>query len=316
MYNFRVNKITDWIKANKLSTILIVVVAYFLLRNNSLTHKSYNSMNTAFPGVVSESAGFGGNFGISADMAMPEMQRIAPTEPYSPQPDVSDRRVVTESSVSLVVESVRASLDQIQGKAEEVGGYMVNTNLSSPGESANGWITIRIPATEMSSFLEYLRTNSVKVVNESISGRDVTDQYIDIEERLRTLTKTKTIFEGILDSATDVDEIIRVQDRILSVQSQIESLQGQLQRLDATSTTTLISINLSTDEYSLPYAPDEPWRPEVVFKLAVRELVGTLRGLASQAIWLAVYSVIWVPALTLFLLVKKWWHNRNQTQKQ
>lgn len=312
------NKILDWIKANKLSTVLLLILGYFLLNFGVATPflGSYDRQDT-YPSSMMESAGFGGmGFAPTADTMLQKGidLPISPINEVTPQPNVENRKVVTESNVSIVVKEVRGSLDQIQSKAEELGGYMVNASLSSPGETANGWLTVRIPATQLTGFLEYLRSNSIKVVNESVSGTDVTDQYVDMEERLRTLNKTKTIFEGILDSASDVDEIIKVQDRILSVQSQIEYLQGQMQKLDATSSTTLVAINLSTDEYSLPYAPDEPWRPEVVFKLAVRDLVTTFRGLATKVIWLAVYTPIWLPALTIFIVAKAWWKKRQNTQ--
>jgi len=67
---------------------------------------------------------------------------------------------------------------------------------------------------------------------------------------------------------------------------------------------SLVTVYLSTDEYTLPYAPSEPWRPDVIFKTAVRSLIGNLRGIASTAIWLVVYSVIWVPVLILVLYIR------------
>jgi hypothetical protein len=65
--------------------------------------------------------------------------------------------------------------------------------------------------------------------------------------------------------------------------------------LEKTAKLAKITLYLSTDEYVLPYAPTTPFRPEVIFKQAVRSLVGTLRGLVRLGIWLGVYSVIIVP---------------------
>jgi hypothetical protein len=59
------------------------------------------------------------------------------------------------------------------------------------------------------------------------------------------------------------------------------------------------------DEYALPYAPDTNWKPETVFKLAVRSLVLNLRGLASAAIWLTVYAALWLPLLLIAIFAWK-----------
>src|SRR5690606_35568276 len=112
------------------------------------------------------------------------------------------------------------------------------------------------------------------------------------EARLATLNQTKQIYQDMLGRATDVDEILRVQQSIFSVQDQIDSLQGQLQYLSNTTQSSLVTIYLSTDELSLPYAPGEPWRPQVVFKTAVRSLMMNLRGAADLVIWAVVYSPV------------------------
>jgi ABC-type glycerol-3-phosphate transport system permease component len=108
-----------------------------------------------------------------------------------------------------------------------------------------------------------------------------------------------------MDKATTVDEILRIQQQIFNLQDQIDRLQGQIKYMDASSSTSLISVNLSTDELALPYAPDNAWRPQLVFKQAVRSLIGTLRTVGNASIWLAVYTIIFIPVLIVFFIVKK-----------
>ncbi len=119
----------------------------------------------------------------------------------------------------------------------------------------------------------------------------------------------------MLDKAVNVDEILRVQNEILNTQSQIDSYKGQAKYLENTASSVKITVYLSTDEYSLPYAPQDGFRPNVIFKQAVRALVLTLRGLASKGIWVAVYSVIWVPILASAVLVRKFLKNRKTPKK-
>jgi hypothetical protein len=105
--------------------------------------------------------------------------------------------------------------------------------------------------------------------------------------------------------ATRVTDLMDIQMQLTNIEQQIDSYKGRQKYLEQTAKLTLISINLSTDELSLPYAPDKAWRPTVVFKNAVRSMVGTLRELGSLVIWLVVYAPVWGIALGVIYLYKK-----------
>jgi hypothetical protein len=136
---------------------------------------------------------------------------------------------------------------------------------------------------------------AVKVVSESVSGNDVTDQYVDLDAQLAVLTKTKVKFEDILDKATRVEDLMNVQQQLINIQQQIDSVKGQQKYLDQSAKLSLVSVYLSTDELALPYAPTNEWRPAVIFKEAVRSLIANIRGLGSLIIWGVVYLPILIP---------------------
>ncbi len=160
--------------------------------------------------------------------------------------------------------------------------------------------------------LDYFRDLAVKVSSERILGTDVTAEYVDIEARLETLEKTKAKFEEIMEKATAVQDILNVQRELIRTQDQIDALKGQQKYLEQTAKLAKITIYLSTDEYALPYVPAKPFRPQVVFKLAVRSLVGSLRSVATATIWIVVYAVIWLPALLIFIFLRRWWQRRTR----
>jgi hypothetical protein len=209
----------------------------------------------------------------------------------------------------LVVDDVRQKADQVLDYVQGKGGYMVSSSIRRPEEVPFGTIVVRVPSQELRPTLDHLRGLAVKVTSEYLSGRDVTDQYIDLEERLETLNKTKTKFEGILDQATEVEDILNVQRELINLQKQIDNLKGHQQYLEKTAENAKITVYLSTDEWSLPYAPEgEAFRPRVIFKQAVRSLVLSFRKLGKAGIWIAVYAPIWLPVLFLIW----WWKKRNR----
>ncbi|TSC86036.1 MAG: hypothetical protein G01um101416_744 [Microgenomates group bacterium Gr01-1014_16] len=284
----------NWIKSHKLSVFLLLVIV--LLFGKSLTSSLFgiSTLKMSAP-LYNDSVSYEG------------LSRSILPIPGSTNPEVplSQRKVTVQTDLSLLVKNVRETSKSIKTQAESVGGFMVNSSADYPEGGATGYISVRVPTAKLDAFLETLRTLAVRVVSENISGTDVTDQYTDIESRLTTLTHTKATFEEILRQAKNVDEILRVQQSIFQVQDQIDSLKGQKNYLEDTTATSLVSVNLATDELSLPYAPAQPWRPSVIFKTAVRSLLTTLRGLGTAAIWIGVYSVFWLPALALIRYFSK-----------
>jgi len=289
------NKLIDWVRRNKLNSILILLVLFLF----------FKKAPAYFPSVLKTS-----NIGFeqqAVDMAPASISlgRGGVSSESAPMPEVEDRMVVQESNLSIVVDDVRKSSDQILNKVNAIGGYMVSSSVSQPQESSSGTLTVRVPAEELGSMLEYLRTVGVKVTSENLFGRDVTDQYVDLDARLSTLNKTKAKFESILDTATKITDILEVQRQLIYIQDQIDRLKGQQEYLEKTAENAKITIYLSTDEWSLPYAPDDNFRPQVIFKQAVRALVRSLRGLVEKSIWVGVYGAVWLPIGLIALVVVK-----------
>jgi hypothetical protein len=184
---------------------------------------------------------------------------------------------------------------------------MVISSVANPQDAPTGTVVVRIPSTQLNQALDYFHSLSIKVVSENLDGTDVTDQYVDTEARITTLEKTKAKYESILDSAHEISDITNLTQQILQIQSQIDSLKGQQDALTKNAQLAKITIYLSTDEIALPYAPSETFRPAVIFKLAVRSLISQLRAVATWFIWIAVYGVIWIPALILFVWAYRKW---------
>lgn len=274
-----------WIKKNWLSLFLFIVVVFLLVRPASRSN-DFSSLSVGSSGLKMLSA--------------PAYDR----QEYAPSTS-PDRLVITDTSLSLVVKDVPDSIKTIQFTAESLGGFLVSSNLNQPESAASGTITVRVPTDKLNSALDQFKNLAIKVVSQNTTGRDVTDQYQDLDARLSTLTKTKTKFESILDQATRVTDILEVQRELINLQSQIDSITGQQDYLKKSADLSKIVVYLSTDELSLPYTPDQTWRPAVVFKTAVRSLLSTFQSLASLLIKLFVFTPIWLPLLLFVFYLKK-----------
>jgi len=310
-------KIIEWVKHNKFLTVVLLVVSYFLLNLVNIFFGA-DTLSLDAPSMTKQNEGVG--LSPLAGAPVSGIGRIGvpdiyPPTDYSPQPDVKDRLVVQESNLSLLVEDVTDIRNKIVSYAQQKGGYMVSSNVSNPQDAPTATVVVRVPSKDLEEALDYFHSLSVKVVSENLVGQDVTDQYVDIDTRIAQLERTKARLETILDQATQITEITNLTQQILNYQNQIDALKGQQDALEKNAQLAKLTIYLSTDEIALPYQPSETFRPGVIFKLAVRSLVGTLRGMATLGIWVGVYAVIWLPALILFVLLRRWLKKRKSQPK-
>ena len=285
----------NWLKKNWQISLLIVVSFLLVKEKISLYSPiSKNSFRSAGEMAISSPAFDGATRSI---MPIPGSQ--------SPPSDSPDRLVITTSGLSLLVKDVSVVISQIQTATENLGGFLINSHLSQPESVATGSISVRVPQDKVASAMDTFKEFSVKVVSQSVTGRDVTDQFQDLKARLDILNKTKVKYEQILDQATAVADLLNVQRELTNLQAQIDSIKGQQQYLEQSAELSQITIYLSTDELSLPYAPTNAWRPAVVFKTAARSLIGNLRSLGSLIIWSAVYLPLLIPLIFLLRFINK-----------
>ena len=299
-----------WVKSNKFASLLLLILLFMLFRSsfggsNPVPLRMYDSYGRTASRTIGMAPQAMGELNVGVGMPTTNTKQTV----------TSDRMVMQESSLSLLVKNVVSTKDAVLAETTRVGGFMVNTYINNPQDAATANITVRIPSKRLDEALNAFRGMAIRVTSENLQGTDVTDQYIDIEAQLKTLQSTKAKFESILEKATEIDDILRVQREIINLQSQIDSLKGQQMYLEKNVEMARITVYLSTDELSLPYAPDQLWRPELVFKQAVRSVVGTLRNIGSMLIWIGVYSVIWVPLLVIFLVVKRRMGKNKETVK-
>lgn len=290
------HKLLIWIKAHKLATLLVLFLAFFLLKDTFIIPYSMNRYASVGSAI---NMGRGSTMGIAPGAMMKdsaqqssEMMSDVPTVNSNP---TAQRMVSLNAHLSMVVKDIRKASNAMVTLAEQAGGYIVSSNISNPEGNGTANVTVRVLSAKLRGVIESYKKLGVKVVSENVQGTDITDQYQDIGEQLRVLVDTKGKFEAMLKSSTDVQDSLAVLREVQQLQYQIDALKGQEKYLAASAQYSLITVTVSKDEYELPYAPEESWSAQAVFKNAVRDLIRALRSVAETGIWLAVFAVIWVP---------------------
>jgi hypothetical protein len=225
-----------------------------------------------------------------------------------------ERLVIKNASLGIAVLDPVVSLDAIGKLADDMGGFLVSSNmykytLSTGVEVPRGSITIRVPSDRLDEALVKIKAMAADpktgVLNESISGQDVTAEYTDSKSRLKNLIAAEEQLVELLDSATDLQYTLEIFRELTSIRSQIEVLQGQIKYYEEAAALSAITVDV-VGEASLQPIEIGGWKPKGIAKDAIETLIKTLQGIGTALIWFGIYCLPFLIPLgvALFFIIK------------
>lgn len=229
----------------------------------------------------------------------------------------TERMVVRTASLDLIVPDTEKALNDIQAMARELGGYVVSVEAYQYQEGRQATVTLRIPAEKLDTALDRLRAMATTVRRESVSGQDVTDQYVDLQSRLRHLeAKEKQLLE-FLDKAEDTEAVLAVYEHLSATQAEIEQVKGRMQYLENQAALAMVTVSLTPDVMAQPLETGG-WNLPATFRSAVEALLNVLEFFVKALIYIVIVVLpalilIALPIFGIFLLVR-WLIRRRRRQ--
>jgi len=143
-------------------------------------------------------------------------------------------------SIQLAKDGFSAGFAAVTRIAQNNGGFVLSSQIRG---QRTGTLTLRIPAKRFDDAMLALRDVGV-VQAQSITGKDVTAQYIDLRARLENAIGQRTVLRNLMASAATIQETITVQNHLSQVELQIEQIQGQLNFIDDQVAEATVSVEL------------------------------------------------------------------------
>jgi hypothetical protein len=247
-------------------------------------------------------------------VAMGEMDAMFYAKPIMPPvttpgagPDDRERvgqKIIRNGSLTLRVDDAAKRLEEARMITEQQGGFIASANLSDRAGVKTAYVTLRVPTDKYRAVADALKKLASTVFDESESGQDVTDQYVDLEARLKAAKAEEAQYMEILKSARSIEDTLNVTARLGDVRTRIEQMEGQMRNLD--DRTSYATLTVTMTEEARVEAPTRVWKPGETFKEAVRALVESLQGLADALIAFVVFFIGLVLPIILVLGAMVW----------
>ena len=262
-----------------------LLAAVLLLAACSGSDDTANEMTTAAYATEETIAASGGE-AMDAEVAIESGIKVAPAI-GTELPD--GLKVIRDGRVDIRVEV--GTFDQISSQlrsiAADLGGYITagETHLQEIDDVyyTVGWLTMRIPEDRFDDAL-----NRVDGLGErltlNVSSQDVTEEYVDLEGRLRYWRSQEEFYQRLMNEATEIDDLVTIQTRMQDVLLNIEQIEGRLRYLDSRTSFSTLTVGLTEVPGTTPIDdPDEPGILESAIDQAGEVLLATIGGLIVGA---------------------------------
>ena len=217
--------------------------------------------------------------------------------------EAADRKIIRNASLTMEVNSTSDIQHKITSIAESHFGFVV-TSEAKQREDADPAkrtldikLVVRVPSERFGAALDQIRGLAITLREENVTGQDVTEEFIDLEARLKTQRALELQFLEIMKQARKVEDALEVQRQIADVRTDIEKLEGRKRFLENRASLSTIVVNLEAPKAIVPITTTTG------FGRSLREALVEGVDFGSAILLFLIRFVIVMIPVTLFLLL-------------
>jgi hypothetical protein len=184
-----------------------------------------------------------------------------------------------QRSANIVLEVANGrfdgALDDVIAVVEAAGGYISGQNAQAADQGEplrSGQVTFQVPAAKFESVVGSIRGKGT-AQSITISGNDVSQQYVDLQARLRNAEAQRDAMLALMQQARTVNDTIQIENQLGQVTGQIEQLKGQIDYLDHSTTYATVAVTIREAAAS---ATHDEWGLQTATSQALHNFVGVL----------------------------------------
>jgi hypothetical protein len=229
-----------------------------------------------------------------------------------------ERKIIRNAQLTLEApkpEDIRA---KVQVLAESRGGFVLSSDTTTYGGASTVKIVVRVPASQFPGVLEALHGVGARVAQENVTGQDVTDEYYDLEARLRSQRAIEAQYLEILKRAVTIKDTLDVQQKLGEIRTEIERAEGRRRLLENQASLSTLTITITRE------APPSIVEEKGFFAGVKRDVSHAVRDAGEVAVGIVSGGIrllgVLVPVvLMIFLpfgLLVRWFWRRGAKRRQ
>jgi hypothetical protein len=170
-------------------------------------------------------------------------QQTTDTAKQDVKMDAGRRKIIKEGELDFETSDIGKTRALITKSVNDIRGYVAQESQDRYDDRLTTRMVIRVPAESFDKLVETLSASADVIDRKNIKVLDVTEEYIDLETRLKTRKELENRYRQLLGQAKKVTDVLEIEKQIGEVREKIESAEGRLKYLNdriAFSTLTVV----------------------------------------------------------------------------
>jgi hypothetical protein len=250
---------------------------------------------------------------IPEDAAPVPVQAPAANESESAESaPAAKRKVILNHTIGLEVKDFSVALEALTKLAESSGGYVFkSTRTGGDKGSISGEVGIRVPTGKAGAVLKSV-CGLGRVESENSTAEDITDEYVDMEARLKNAKSSEARLLGLYNKAGKLSDVLAVEKELTRVRGDIEAFEAKKKNWDILTAMVTIEVSLHEPSAGFPSLHSSWSTIREGFGESATTIASSLKVLILFISALLPWLVIIIPIIYLFIL---WRRKRRRARK-
>lgn len=216
-------------------------------------------------------------------------------------PETGDRMIIHRANLEVKVKSLEKARQDIEKKVKDYGGYIVESNIyRGENELLSGHLTIRIPEKHFQQFLNDAEGAAAEVMGRNVTGQDVTEEYVDLESRLKSKRAVEKRLLDFMKDAQKTEDLLKISSDLAKVQEDIEVIVGKMKYLENQTSYSTVEIFMQENRVVVPGVDGDQLD---TWEKTKQQLAVSVNFLLAAASGLVVFFVGNLPVIILLAVI-------------
>ncbi|WP_342421789.1 DUF4349 domain-containing protein [Paenibacillus sp. FSL E2-0178] len=212
-----------------------------------------------------------------------------------------NKKLIYKANLNMEVADYGAAQTEVRNMITLAGGYIIEFSENMSEYEQGGTFILKVPASGFSSFLNNLEKVKHEKLQRSIQGQDVSEEYVDLESRLKAKQMMETQYIDFMKKATKPADLVQFANQLGAIQEQIEQIKGRMRYIDQNVSFSTVELRLYQTEESI--AVTQVTKQGPLGERASEALQGSMKALSVMFQWLVVVLAAALPVLIVAAVV-------------
>lgn len=150
---------------------------------------------------------------------------------YDSAPAPYEQKIIKNADLQFETDNLEETASRIKGIVKKYNAQIQHDSESKDYGSLRHRFTVRVPANNFDAFIADIGQGVSYFDRKEISSQDVTEEFIDVEARVKTKKKLEARYTELLGKATKMSEMLEIEQKLSEIREEIESQEGRLKYL-------------------------------------------------------------------------------------